>query len=169
LPHWARPFHPARLGQEAAMARYYELTKGAVGLAWIWNLSHAVGPGCANAKGDVMLVQHALNTITVHFGLTDAKGKPLMGRIVREGKFNDETAEAILAYQRNLKEVRKRYVHVDGRIDPSNREGWTSRTNDQYTIVYLNRDHRDVHGKMMDETHFPSFLQAELKANRHAR
>jgi hypothetical protein len=152
-----------------AMARYYELTKGQVGLAWIWNLTQAVGPGCPNAKGDVMLVQHLLNTLAVHFGLHDSKGKPITGRIVREGRFNDETAEAILAYQRNLKEARRKYVHVDGRIDPSNREGWTTRTDDQYTIVYLNRDHRDVHGKMVDEKDFPTFLQAELKANYHAR
>ena len=51
----------------------------------------------------------------------------------------------------------------------SSRQGWTPDGNAQYTIVYLNRNHVEIHGKMMEEKDFPDLLQADLVAHGQVR
>lgn len=40
-------------------------------IKWIFNVTYAVGSGCTNRWDDVMLVQHALNTLLAAFELKD--------------------------------------------------------------------------------------------------
>jgi len=127
-------------------------------IKWIFNVSFPVGPGCSNRPDDVQLVQHGINAIMAHLELFDDGGRPITSYLKRDGHFGPRTSAAIKAYQRNLK-ARRRVVAADGRIDPSSRTGWTSHTQDQYTIVHLNRDHRNCHGRMMREADFPEPLR----------
>lgn len=131
-------------------------------IKWIFNVTYAVGPGCTNRWDDVMLVQHALNTLLAAFELKDSRGRKITSYLKRDGLFGSRTAEAILGYQRQAKDVRKLVITVDGRVDPANHTGWTTHSQQQYTIVHLNRDHRNVHGRMMDEADFPTKLRTLL-------
>jgi peptidoglycan hydrolase-like protein with peptidoglycan-binding domain len=97
--------------------------------------------------------------------LTRDDGSPLTRYLVREGYYGPLTAEALRAFQRWLIDQHK-LVKADGRIDPSSASGWTNDGNAQFTIVYLNRQHRDVYGKMMDESDFPEPLKSDVKANK---
>lgn len=128
-------------------------------LKWIFNVTYPVGPNGVNRWDDVMLVQHALNVVMAPFELKDARGRPITSYLKRDGLFGPRTAEAILAYQTQARQVRKRMITVDGSVDPANHTGWTTHAQVQYTIVYLNRDHRDLRGRMMDEADFPEPLR----------
>ena len=132
-------------------------------IKWLFNVDYAVGPGASNRWDDVMLVQHFLNTVMARFDLRDAKGNRITTYLKRDGLFGRHTAEAILGYQNNAKAVRGLVITADGRVDRANQTGWTTHTRDQYTIVHLNRDHRDIYGKMADENDFPEKLRDLLK------
>ena len=148
------------------MARYFEFTGGSVGLAWAWNLDSAIGPNCANLWDDVMLFQCLFNGAAPSLNkLVDPRTKrPWAGYLVRDGKFGPITKAAVEAYQGDLT-ARGKYVKADGRIDPSSADGWNP--TGQYTIVYLNRDYRDIQGHMLREQDCPPKLRAKLTANRH--
>ena len=134
-------------------------------IKWIYNVTFPVGPAGSNRKDDVLLVQHAINTLLPHFEIRDPKGVRITIYLKRDGIVGPRTAEAILGYQKNLR-TRNRMVTADGQVDPANPTGWTIHTKDQYTIVHLNRDHRNVYGQMMREEDFPKELQAVLKATK---
>jgi hypothetical protein len=112
-----------------------------------------------------MLVQHALNTLMSLLGLKDDKGAPITSYLKREGYIGPKTNELIAAYQRNLRS-RGSLVKADGSVDPAPRSGWTGHGNAQFMIVYLNREHRNVYGKMMGQNDFPQLLQADLRVNK---
>jgi peptidoglycan hydrolase-like protein with peptidoglycan-binding domain len=135
-----------------------------VGVRWIFDLNFAVGPGCSNRPDDVQLVQHALNTLMVHFNLARPDGSPL-GYLKRDGLFGPKTAAAISAYQKARKAA-GRHIRTDGQVGPSSATGWSNDGSVQYTIVYLNRDHRDVYGTMMKEEDFPEPLKSNVKSQR---
>jgi hypothetical protein len=147
------------------MARYFELSGDEVGIKWLFNVSYPVGPKCENRRDDVMLVQHAINTLLPHLDLKKPDGKTITSYLVRDGYFGRNTREAIVAYQENLK-ARHKHVVRDGIVDPSSRSGWTTTGAAQYTIVYLNRDHRDFHGTMMQEEQFPDLLKSAIMNNK---
>lgn len=147
------------------MAYYMEMEEGSIDLAWIFNVNRNVGLNLMSRKPDVMLVQHALNTVMAALDLKDKSGKTIH-YLTRNGICDQATADAIAAYQRNLVE-RGRYVKTDGFVSPSSRNGWNKKGDAQFTIVYLNRDHLKIQGKMMEEKDFPLELQADIKANAH--
>jgi hypothetical protein len=133
-------------------------------LKWIHNVSEAVGPGCWNKRDDVLLVQHALNKLLPHLEILGADGKPITAYLKRDGWFGPKTQAAILGYQNN---VRKRggVITADGRISPANKSGWGPLTGNQFTIVHMNRDHRNIHGSMMQDSEFPPEVILALKMN----
>jgi hypothetical protein len=142
-----------------------EMEDGSIDLAWIFNVNRNVGLNFSSRKPDVMLVQHALNTVMAKLDLKDKSGKTIH-YLTRNGICDQATADAIASYQRNLVE-RGRFVKTDGFVSPSSRSGWTTHGDAQFTIVYLNRDHLQIQGKMMEEKGFPLELQADIKANTH--
>lgn len=133
-------------------------------IVWLYNVSYPVGPDCLNHRDDVMLIQHAINCIMVQLQLRKPDGSPITSYLHRDGLWGPRTAEAILAYQQNVKS-RGRFIKPDGRVDPSPTSGWTRHGDAQYTIVYLNRDNRDITGKMMQVEDFPKELQLALHRN----
>jgi hypothetical protein len=144
---------------------YMEMEDGSIDLAWIFNVNRNVGLNLMSRKPDVMLVQHALNTVMAKLDLKEKSGKTIH-YLTRNGICDQAAADAIAAYQRNLVE-RGRFVKTDGFVSPSSRSGWTKNGDAQFTIVYLNRDHLQIQGKMMEEKDFPLELQADIKANAH--
>jgi len=110
-------------------------------------------------------VQHALNSVMAALHLKNDRGDEITSYLLRDGYMGPKTLEAIMAYQRNLKS-RSLYVKVDGAVDESSQSGWTGDGNAQFTIVYLNRDHLKINGKMMQEKDFPELLRNSLLATR---
>jgi hypothetical protein len=149
------------------MAYYMEMERGSIDLAWIWNIGATVSRNVYSQRPDVMLVQHVLNTVMAPLGLTNQKGE-IITYLRRDGYIGPKTIDAITAYQRSLAS-RGLLIKPNGSVDPSSRSGWTRDSSAQYTIVYLNREHVKVHGKMMEEKDFPALLQANIQANRHMR
>ncbi|HVN00535.1 MAG TPA: hypothetical protein VMT68_09995 [Caulobacteraceae bacterium] len=146
------------------MAFIHNMPDG-VGVAWIFDLSFPVGSNCRNHRADVQLVQHAINTLLAPMHLCKDDGSPITIYLKRDGIYGPRTAEAIRGFQRALVND-GRLVKADGRVDPSSSTGWTNDGGAQYTIVYLNRKHRDVYGVMMNEDDFPEPLQTDVKTNR---
>ncbi len=136
-----------------------------VGVAWIFDLSFPVGPGCRNHRADVQLVQHGINTLLLPMRICGDDGQPIRTYLKRDGLYGTHTAEAMWGFQQALANS-GHYVKVDGRFDPSSPTGWTNAGDAQYSIVYLNRNHRDVYGVMMKEEDFPEPLRSDVKANR---
>jgi hypothetical protein len=149
------------------MAQYFELERPLV-ISWIWNVSGRVSPYQYSQRPDVMLVQHALNTLMAHLKLTDDSGNLITSYLKRDGYMGPKTNQLILSYQRSLR-ARGYYVKADGVVDPSSRSGWTPDGQGQYTIVYLNREHCELYGTMMKEEDFPELLQQNLRINRNLR
>ena len=149
------------------MARYFELQGGSVGLAWMWNLDGAIGPNCSNVWDDVLLFQCLFNGVAPSLDkLVDPRTKrPWVGYLVRDGIFGGNTKAAITAFQGSVT-ARGKYVKADGRLDPSSADGWNP--TGQYTIVYLNRDYRDIQGRMLLEEDCPPRLRAKLTGKRRA-
>lgn len=145
------------------MARIRNLPSG-VGIRWIFDVQFSVGPGDSNRCDDVQLVQHALNTLLAHLGLQRPNGS-MITYLKRDGIFGPKTKEAILTYQKSVL-ASKRYITADGHVGPSSATGWTKSGSAQYSIVYLNRDHRDLYGKMMDENDFPEPLKMNVKSQK---
>ena len=150
------------------MAHYMEMDGQGQDLAWIWNVSGTVSPRAFSQRPDVMLVQHALNTLLAPLQLKDDHGAEITRYLKRDGYIGPRTNEAIAAYQRSLR-TRGHFVKADNSIDPASRSGWTGDGGAQFTIVYLNRDHRDIYHKMMDDSDFPELLRNNLLANQHNR
>jgi hypothetical protein len=96
--------------------------------------------------------------------LKDDRGVQITSYLNRDGYIGPKTNAAIAAYQRSLRS-RGFLVKPDGSIDPASRSGWTGDGNAQFTIVYMNREHRNVYGKMMEEKDFPELLRSNLIAN----
>lgn len=136
-----------------------------VGIAWIWNVSGPVSPHAYSQRPDVMLVQHAINCVMAPLSLRDDNGNLITSQLRRDGYFGPKTLALIQSYQRSL-QSRGKFVKADGSVDPSSPSGWTNDGNAQYTIVYLNREHRDIYQVMMNERDFPELLQANLRMNR---
>jgi hypothetical protein len=155
---------PGSWRAETIMAFIRNMPEG-VGIRWIFDLSFAVGPNCRNHRADVQLVQHAINTLLASLKITRDDGSQIMDYLKRDGLYGPRTAEAIRGFQRAMRQD-KRFIKTDGRIDPSSASGWTGDDQAQYTIVYLNRIHRDAYGKMMDEADFPEPLKSDVKTNR---
>jgi hypothetical protein len=145
------------------MAFYMEMG-GETDLKWIFNVNFDVGPGRANRWDDVMLVQHALNAVMASYDLIGAKGNVISAYLKRDGHFGPLTAEAIVGYQKHVRDVRKRQITADGVVSKASHSGWTGKTQTQFTIVHLNRDHRNLHGRMMKEEDFPTKLEDLLKS-----
>lgn len=135
-----------------------------IDIAWIWNVSNSVSPHGFAPRPNVMLVQHALNSVMAQLSLADEHGREITNYLSRDGYIGPKTLELIKAFQRSVRS-RHFYVKADGIVDRSSPDGWTSDSNAQYTIVYLNRDHRNIHGKMMDEKDFPELLRANVQMN----
>lgn len=134
-----------------------------VDLRWIHNVSYAVGPGCSNSSDDVMMIQHLLNKVMPSLDIVAPNGKPITAYLKRDGIFGPKTHAAIAGYQNNLRS-RGKVASADGRIHPSNKSGWNAHGN-QYTIVHLNRDHRNIYGRLADDAEFPPPVIAALKRN----
>ena len=126
-------------------------------IKWIFNVSTSVGPNGYNRGDDVMLVQHVLNTLLASLDIRNARGARISTYLTRDGLFGRATKEAIIGYQRNA-QSRGLQLTADGMVSSANPTGWT-KSNVQYTIVHLNRDHLRIHGKMMDEKDFPQRLR----------
>ncbi len=141
------------------MARARNLRDGQTDLKWIWDLEFAVGPGCSNRADDVQLIQHVINTVSAGLGLTKPDGS-VLGYLKRDGLFGPKTKTAIQAYQ-DFRKASRVYITPDGMVSPSSATGWTADGKAQFTIVYLNRDHRKIHGRMMDEKDFPEPLRTK--------
>ena len=75
------------------MAYYMEFDGQSPGLAWIWNISGPVSPRAYSRRPDVMLVQHALNTLMSPLGLKDDKGSPITSYLKRDGYMGPKTNE----------------------------------------------------------------------------
>jgi len=135
-----------------------------VGIRWIYDVTFGVGPYARNHSADVQLVQHALNTLLAHLAIPGKDGQPIKTYLKRDGIFGPRTAAAIRGFQTKMRELRH-LISTDGRVDPSSPDGWTRSGSQQYTIVYLNRTHRDLYGKMMDEQDFPEPLKSNVKKN----
>jgi hypothetical protein len=136
-----------------------------VGAKWIWNVSRPVSPHAFSQRPDGMLVQHAINCLMAPLGLTDESGNPITSQLHRDGYLGPKTLALIQSYQRNLKS-RGKFMIADGSVDPAPPSGWTKDGNPQYTIIYLNREYRDIYKVMMEEKDFPELLQANLRMNK---
>ena len=146
------------------MAFVHNMPEG-VGIRWLYDISFAVGPNCRNHRADVQLVQHAINTLLAPMKISNDAGAPITTYLKRDGLYGPRTAEAIRGFQRAIQQD-GRFIKTDGRVDPSSASGWTANGSAQYTIVYLNRSHRDAYGVMMDEADFPEPLKSNVKSNR---
>ena len=133
-------------------------------LKWIFNVSYAVGPRSPNRRDDVLMVQHIFNKLLPYVEFKGPDGSRITSYLSRDGICGPKTNAAILAYQQNLKS-RGSVVWVDGIIGSSNKSGWTPVHGDQYTIVFMNRDHVKFYGKMLSDTEFPAEVVAALKRN----
>jgi len=145
------------------MAFIHNMPDG-VGIAWIYDVSFGVGPYARNHSADVQLVQHALNTLLAPLAIPGKDGQLIKTYLKRDGIYGPRTAAAIRGFQTRMQQLGF-LIATDGRVDPSSADGWTRSGSQQYTIVYLNRQHRDVYGKMMDEEDFPEPLKSNVKKN----
>lgn len=138
---------------------------------WVYDITFQVGPGKHNRRDDVALVQIAINGILRVKNLRDTRkrfnpgpdnpltgahhGYPLLNFLDVDGLFGPETANAIVTYQRAAGFV------TDGVVDPVHtiynpqNFGPTFRR----TIYQLNLDNLHAHGRMLDQSKFPPFLQ----------
>ncbi|MBI2480783.1 MAG: hypothetical protein HYV60_19795 [Planctomycetia bacterium] len=105
-------------------------------LALFYNLDAAVGPGCANRRDDVVLVQFFLreaykaNPLAFPGGpLVDINGKP-----------DTATFTAIRCFQKAWGAIGTQ----DGQVDPATGKAIASISKTQYTIVNLNLTFRGV-------------------------
>ena len=149
------------------MAQYFPMNSRAIDMAWIWNVNGVVSPYAYSARPDVMLVQHALNTVMAQLSLVDGAGQEIH-YLHRDGYMGPKTNAAIASFQKYLRQ-HGRLVKADGSVDPASAEGWTRDGNAQYTIIWLNRKHREIHGTMMKEKDFPELLKADVKKHAQAQ
>ncbi len=102
--------------------------------AFFYNVTHAVGPGCANVRDDVSWVQMLLGLLYSDPSLTS----PVPDGITSDGICGPITCAYILGFQKEA--VRKGYpLRPDGRVDPApfgQIQGSISHT--FYTILSLN-------------------------------
>jgi peptidoglycan hydrolase-like protein with peptidoglycan-binding domain len=143
------------------MARARNLADGQTDIKWIWDLEFTVGPGCSNRQDDVQLVQHVINTLSATLNLIKSDGSAV-GYLKRDGIFGPKTRAAIEAYQK-LRKASGKLIKPDGMVSPSSATGWTADGNAQFTIVYLNRDHLQIYGRMMDDKDFPEPLRTKAR------
>lgn len=138
---------------------------------WIYDVTSQVGPGKANRRDDVALVQIAINGIMRAKNLRDSRkrfnpgpdnpltgahhGFPLLSFLDVDGYFGPETANAIVTYQRVAKCV------VDGVVDPVHKVYNPQSFGPTLgrTIYQLNVDNLNSHGRMLDDSKFPPFLR----------
>jgi hypothetical protein len=103
-----------------------------------YNLDAAVGPGCQNNIGDVLLVQYLLDEAfndTARF--PDAPDSPDF-----TGVADTDTITAISYYQKKLRSQGKS-ISTDGRVDPApNHQSHGSISGTQYTIIWLNLEYQ---------------------------
>lgn len=148
---------------------------------WIWDVNDAVGPGKWNRRGDVMLVQCALNRVIRPMGLRDDRKRfypgpenPLLGRkygyplldfLVEDGRFGKETAYAIKQYQKVS------VIVMDGAVDPvhpltvNNPDDLNHLKITTRMMYSLNEKILRTSGKMMDDSEFPPELRADIRAH----
>lgn len=82
------------------MARNFELQGDSVGIVWMWNLDHALGPReCLNRWDDVMLFQSIFNKVAPRLeGMIDPRtNTPWSSYLTRDGKIGPHTRAAITA------------------------------------------------------------------------
>ncbi len=146
------------------MAFVHNMAEDSVGIVWIYDVNFSVGPGRRNHQADVQLVQHGLNTLLAPLVIPGKNGLPIKNYLKRDGIYGRKTSEAIHGFQKRLQQLGL-FVASDGIVSPSSPSGWNKDGSRQYTIVYLNRMHRDIYGTMMDEEQFPEPLKSNVKAN----
>jgi hypothetical protein len=103
-----------------------------------YNLDAAVGRGCQNNVGDVLLVQYFLDeALSDTSRFPDAPESPDFN-----GTVDDTTLAAIAYYQKKLRSTGKN-ISTDGRIDPAvNHQSHGAISGTQYTIIWLNLEYQ---------------------------
>ena len=96
--------------------------------------------------------------------LSTRYGLPIRSYLKRDGIFGPKTSAAIRGFQVRMQQLGK-LISTDGKVSPSSPTGWNKDGSRQYTIVYLNREHRNIYGTMMDEEQFQEPLKSNVKKN----
>lgn len=109
--------------------------------ALIYNINSAVGPGAANRRDDVLLVQYLLQEA---FKGPSFQKEP--GSVSVDGRPGPQTFAAILHFQKVTKKLGKgQSITTDGRVDPPVGEqtlGSISKT--KYTIIFMNQAYKSA-------------------------
>ena len=110
----------------------------------IFVVDAAVGPGCPNARPDVLLVQFYLRAIMVDAGSEKAYQPPGQPPLKIDGTCGAHTNAYIKFFQEeNNRRNPGTNIHVDGRVDPLNSgTAVSSLTHSPYTIIQLFRTYR---------------------------
>ncbi len=126
-----------------------------------YNIRQSVGPGRANSRTDVMLVQFFLQQIFDHPNAV--KDKPVGAKMEINGTYDEIVGAWIKQYQ-----VSSRLPLVaDGRVDRAPQQvAKTPRAHRFYTITMMNYEYRAyypaAHDHLEKHPSIPSLLQAEL-------
>ena len=117
-----------------------ELTLGDGYDGHFFNVTMAVGPGAANRRDDVMLVQYLLKRIYDHPERFDPPiHRPSGQDMTINGHFGRTTATWITHFQREVSSRGGAPIRADGRVDKSDSGGVSSISRTVYTIVLLNK------------------------------
>ncbi|WEX10865.1 hypothetical protein [Chelativorans sp. AA-79] len=159
------------------MARVTELPQ--MNPVWIWDITDRVGWGLTNRRADVQLVQLSINKLLPKLGLVDFRKPQGMGPMGKthaplrplkvDGYLGNETANAIASY------IRHKGHTNDQAIDPvypllSRLHGdpvgpgrlMAVSAIQRRTMFFLNRDHVQAYGRLLDTSEFPQPLQGEV-------
>jgi hypothetical protein len=117
--------------QEISMARVM-LTRDPE-LPYFYNVDRAVGPGCPNARDDVLLVQYLMKIVFDNLPNEKPPGAPLQV----DGVAGEITFRYIKRVQEMAKQKGVATQTVDGRVDKAVGSGVGARTGSTYTILNL--------------------------------
>jgi len=102
-------------------------------LPLFYNVDRAVGPGCPNARDDVLLVQYLMKTVFDNLPQKRPSGPPL--------QVDGVAGQITFSYTKRVQEIAKvRGVAtqtVDGRVDKATGSGVGAKTGSTFTILNL--------------------------------
>ncbi len=112
---------------------------------YFYNVGEAVGPGMANRRIDVLLVQFFLkvtidNPSSFRRPMPPPPGRPL----VVDGIAGETTFRTIKAFQEHIKVGGQLAITADGRVDRAIGNGRGTISKNQFTVTFLNTAYKAV-------------------------